>query len=116
MQNKIKIQKNVIDQNDIDKKELEFLKLNLIYSSNVKKLFFKKGYKVGTQEYKDCIFREGKKQMIKFQKGGVFFRVYSWLPIIVLYISVLNEFDLNYLNIDHFFFNFPYILIFYFFS
>ena len=52
--------------------------------------------------------------MIKFQKGGVFFRIYSWLPIIVLYISVLNEFDLNYLNIEYFSFNFPYILIFYF--
>ena len=50
--------------------------------------------------------------MIKFQKGGVFFRIYSWLPIIVLYISVLNEFDLNYLNIEYFSFNFPYILIF----
>ena len=61
MQNKIKIQKNVIDQNDIDKKELEFLKLNLIYSSKCQKTVFKKGYKVGTQEYKDCIFREGKK-------------------------------------------------------
>ena len=52
--------------------------------------------------------------MIKFQKGGVFFRIYSCLPIIVLYISVLNEFDLNYLNIEYFSFNFPYILIFYF--
>ena len=61
LQNKIKIQKNVIDQNDIDKKELEFLKLNLIYSSKCQKTVFKKGYKVGTQEYKDCIFREGKK-------------------------------------------------------
>ena len=40
--------------------------------------------------------------------------VYSWLPIIVLYISVLNEFDLNYLNIEYFSFNFPLILIFYF--
>ena len=28
--------------------------------------------------------------------------------------SVLNEFDLNYLNIDYFSFNFPFILIFYF--
>ena len=34
--------------------------------------------------------------------------------MIVLYISVLNEFDLNYLNIDYFSFNFPFILIFYF--
>ena len=61
MQNKIKIQKNVIYKNDIFKNELVFLKLNLIYSSKCQKTVFKKGYKVGTQEYKDCIFREGKK-------------------------------------------------------
>ena len=35
-------------------------------------------------------------------------------PILLLYISVLNEFDFNYLNIDYFSFNFPFILIFYF--
>ncbi len=34
-------------------------------------------------------------------------------PIILLYISVLNEFDFNYLNLKYFSFNFPYILIFY---
>ena len=34
-------------------------------------------------------------------------------PIILLYVSVLNEFDFNYLNFKHFSFNFPYILIFY---
>ena len=34
-------------------------------------------------------------------------------PIILLYISVLNEFDFNYLNLKNFSFNFPYILIFY---
>ncbi len=52
--------------------------------------------------------------MIKFKKTGVFFKVYAWLPIIILYISVLNEFDLNYLNIEYFSFNFPFILIFFF--
>ena len=36
------------------------------------------------------------------------------MPVIILYISVLNEFDLNYLNIEYFSFNFPFILIFYF--
>ena len=35
-------------------------------------------------------------------------------PIILLYISVLNEFDFNYLNLDYFSFNFPFILIFFF--
>ena len=48
-------------QNDIDKKELEFLKLNLIYSSKCLRTVFKKGYKVGTPEYKECILRKGKK-------------------------------------------------------
>ena len=52
--------------------------------------------------------------MIKLEKQNYFYKVYTWLPIIILYISVLNEFDLNYLNIDYFSFNFPFILIFYF--
>ncbi len=52
--------------------------------------------------------------MIKFEKNNYLYKIYKWLPIIVLYISVLNEFDLNYLNIDYFSFNFPFILIFYF--
>ena len=34
--------------------------------------------------------------------------------MLALFISVFNEFDLNYLNIDYFSFNFPFILIFYF--
>ena len=45
---------------------------------------------------------------------GSFFKLYSWLPLIILFISVLNEFDLNYLNLDYFSFNFPFILIFFF--
>ena len=51
--------------------------------------------------------------MIKFAKNNFFYKIYTWLPIIFLYISVLNEFDLNYLDIDYFSFNFPFILIFY---
>tara|TARA_B100001758_G_C18328238_1_gene567252 strand:- start:172 stop:678 length:507 start_codon:yes stop_codon:yes gene_type:complete len=52
--------------------------------------------------------------VIKLQKNSFFYKLYTWLPIIVLFVSVLNEFDLNYLNIDYFSFNFPFILIFYF--
>ncbi len=37
----------------------------------------------------------------------------SYLPIIILFISVFNEFDFNYLEIENFSFNFIYILIFY---
>ena len=52
--------------------------------------------------------------MIRFEKNNFFYKFYTWLPIIILYISVLIEFDFNYLNIDYFSFNFPFILIFYF--
>ena len=52
--------------------------------------------------------------MIKFEKKNLFYKIYTWLPILALFISVFNEFDLNYLNIDYFSFNFPFILIFYF--
>ena len=52
--------------------------------------------------------------MIKFEKRNLIYKFYTWLPILVLYISVFNEFDLNYLNIDYFSFNFPFLLIFYF--
>ena len=37
-----------------------------------------------------------------------------YLPLILLFISVFNEFDFNYLNYQYFSFNFPFILIFYF--
>ena len=52
--------------------------------------------------------------MIRFQKKNFLYKVYTWLPILALFISVFNEFDFNYLNIDYFSFNFPFILIFYF--
>ncbi len=50
---------NRINQNKLDQKELEFLRLNLLYSSKCQKGTFKKGYKVGTPEYKKCILNKG---------------------------------------------------------
>ena len=35
------------------------------------------------------------------------------IPIILLFVSILNNFDFNYLNLKYFSFNFSYILIFY---
>ncbi len=52
--------------------------------------------------------------MSNLRTKGSFFKFYSWLPLVILFVSVLNEFDLNYLNLDYFSFNFPFILIFYF--
>ena len=52
--------------------------------------------------------------MTELKRKGSLIRVYSWIPIIFLFISVLNEFDFNYLNLKYFSFNFPFILIFFF--
>ena len=52
--------------------------------------------------------------MTSLKTRGFYFKVYALLPIILLFISVMNEFDFNYLNLDYFSFNFPFILIFFF--
>ena len=39
--------------------------------------------------------------------------IYKYIPIILLFVSVLNEFDFNNLGFIYFSFNFSYILIFY---
>ena len=52
--------------------------------------------------------------MTSLKSRGFYYKVYSYLPLIVLITSVLNEFDFNYLNLDYFSFNFPFILIFFF--
>ena len=52
--------------------------------------------------------------MVSLSSRNPFYTTYSWLPIILLIVSVLNEFDFNYLKLDYFSFNFPFILIFFF--
>ena len=52
--------------------------------------------------------------MTELKRKGSLLKIYSWMPIIILFVSVLNEFDLNYLNLKYFSFNFPFILIFFF--
>ena len=61
LQKKLEIKSNEVNQNTTDQEELAFLRLNLIHSSKCKRSAFKKGYKVGTPEYKECILRKGKK-------------------------------------------------------
>ena len=51
--------------------------------------------------------------MVKFYKSSIFNKLLKQAPIILLFVSVLNEFDLNYLELKYFSFNFPFILIFY---
>ena len=58
----ISTQKEKITNFNIDKDELEFLKMNLIYSHKCQtRKLFSSGYKIGTPEYKECILNKGKK-------------------------------------------------------
>ena len=49
--------------------------------------------------------------MSEFKKGNIINNLLRSGPVVILFISVLNEIDLNYIKI--FAFNFPFILIFY---
>ena len=59
LQKELDIKEKKINQNVSEKKELDFLRLNLIYSSKCQRSTFKKGYKVGTPEYRKCILSRG---------------------------------------------------------
>ena len=51
--------------------------------------------------------------MVKLSKRKVFGNLLTYAPLLLLFISVLNEFDFNYLELKYFSFNFPFVLIFY---
>ena len=52
--------------------------------------------------------------MVSLRSKNQLSKFYSWFPITLLIVSTLNEFDFNYLQLDYFSFNFPFILIFFF--
>ena len=52
--------------------------------------------------------------MPKITKASFLDKVFLFIPTIILIISVLNEFDFNYLELEYFSFNFSFILIFFF--
>ena len=51
--------------------------------------------------------------MVEISKITITNKILRYAPILLLFISVLNEFDFNYLELKYFSFNFPFILIFY---
>ena len=51
--------------------------------------------------------------MSSLNKSSFFQILLSYFPVLILFLSVFNEFDFNYLNIEYFSFNFVYLLIFY---
>ena len=51
--------------------------------------------------------------MVEFTKTTITNRLLRYAPILLLFVSVLNELDFNYLELKYFSFNFPFVLIFY---
>ena len=50
---------------------------------------------------------------MRIDKNSLVEKLYKFVPIIFLFITVLNEVDFNHLGLKYFSFNFSYILIFY---
>ena len=60
--NEISSQNEKIAQFDVDKKETEFLKMNLYYGHKCRRSFFNtKGFTVGSDEYRNCVLNKGRK-------------------------------------------------------
>ena len=93
---------------------MEFLKQSKIMVINVVNLFNNKGFVVGSENIEVVYLIKEDLFNAQFNYKRIIFKIYSLAPIIILFISVLNEFDFNYLNLDYFSFNFPFILIFFF--
>ena len=51
--------------------------------------------------------------MSSLNKNNLLKSILFYFPILFLFLSVFNEIDFNYLNIEYFSFNFVHILIFY---
>ena len=62
LKNEILLQKENVKKFDVDKDELEFLRLNLSYSHKCRKSFFNSdGFTVGTTDYVKCVLNKGNK-------------------------------------------------------
>ena len=51
--------------------------------------------------------------MTKLKNKNLIKKILSKMPLLLLFLSVLNDYDFNHLNLKYFSFNFSYILIFY---
>ncbi len=62
LRNEIIAAKKIIQQNNIQNKEIEFLEMNLLYGHKCRKSAFNNLYKVGTEEYRACVLKKGLKR------------------------------------------------------
>ena len=61
-QNEILIIKNNIKKNTIQKEEIKFLRLNLLYGHKCRKTVFNNLYKVSSEKYRVCVLNKGLKK------------------------------------------------------
>ena len=62
LKNENSAQAKTIEEYNLDAKEMEFLKMNLYYGHKCRRTFINvKGFTVGTEEYKKCVLRKGRK-------------------------------------------------------
>ena len=61
LQNELTKAEEIAIENKIEKQNIEFLELNLLYGHKCRKTFYNKLYKLGTPEYEACVLRKGKK-------------------------------------------------------
>ena len=60
LQRENNFQKNIINQHNLDKGELEFLRLNLKFGHKCRRTFFNNsGFIVGSKDYKNCVLSKG---------------------------------------------------------
>ena len=63
LKNKNSAQAETIEEYNLDTKEMEFLKMNLYYGHKCRRSFINvKGFTVGTEDYKKCVLRKGRKE------------------------------------------------------
>ena len=60
LQTKLTKTEEAVEEQKIQKENIEFLELNLLYGHKCRKTVFNKLYKVGTPEYKNCVLQKGK--------------------------------------------------------
>ncbi|MDB9808067.1 rod shape-determining protein MreC [Candidatus Pelagibacter sp.] len=60
LQTKLTKTEEAVEEQKIQKENIEFLELNLLYGHKCRKTMFNKLHKVGTPEYKNCVLQKGK--------------------------------------------------------
>ena len=62
LKNDILVERKINQENEIQKKDIKFLEMNLYYGHKCRKTVFKNLYMVGTAKYRECVLNKGPKK------------------------------------------------------